>query len=53
MDVMAHKWTEAELARQTGGVRPVIGSGKGLEWCDAVAIRAELERMGARKQNFV
>ena len=32
LDVMARKWNEAELARETGGVRPVVGSGKILEW---------------------
>ena len=53
LDVMAHKWKEAEMARETGGVRPVVGSCKNLEWCNAEAIRAELERMGERKQSFV
>ena len=53
IEVLKHKWTKKVLAQQTGGVEPVIGSGLGLAWCDAEAIRKELQRMGARKQSFV
>ena len=53
LNVLKHKWTDDELHAQTGGVQPMVGSGKGLEWCDATAIRRELESMGARKHSYV
>ena len=53
LNVLKHKWTADELKAQTGGVQPIVGNGKGLEWCDAAAISRELERMGARKHSFV
>ena len=56
LNVLKYKWTADELIlikAQTGGVQPIVGNGQGLEWCDAAAIRRELERMGARKLSFV